>query len=602
MKKTCCFLIFLATGFTCADDWPQWRGVNRDAHSAETGLLKEWPEGGPKIKWQVETVGVGYSSVSVSDGKIYTMGDLAGIEHIIALDEKTGKKLWAVQPDPVAQRLDQEVEEKFSQFDKDDDGKLSEIEALEGMGSRALDSDTPGDGDPAKIAADRAALYLSTWDSNGDGKLDPAEIPRRLDRKAGEIDSQSGGRTEINSIAKARAEMTLKALDKDGDEKISRDEANSNSFGRYFGNIDNNANKDQFVTVEEMQPVFAKGERGKDGLLTKDEIAGYFEKRYPGEDGILTKEDFKGSIGGYRNGMGDGPRGTPLVEGNMVYVEGGNGDVACLAAATGSTVWHVNLVADFGGGRPGWGYSESPLIVGDVMYVTPGGNQGTLLSLKKSDGSPVWQSEGTTQRAHYSSPVFAEIAGKKQIVQFGNKSTFGVAQDTGELLWEYSNAANGTANCSTPIVDGDLVLASSAYGTGGGVAKISNEGDGQKAEEVWFEKALQSHHGGLVKVGDHVYGFGSGGLICIDFKTGEIAWQDRSVGKGSVIYADGHLYCLGENHKVALVEATPTGYVEKGRFEIESRGRPSWAHPVIANGVLFIRDQHVLTAYDVKAN
>ena len=127
------------------------------------------------------------------------------------------------------------------------------------------------------------------------------------------------------------------------------------------------------------------------------------------------------------------------------------------------------------------------------------------------------------------------------------------------------------------------------------MAKITSGG----ADEVWFEKSLQSHHGGLVKVGDHIYGFGSGGLLCMDFKTGEIVWRDRSVGKGSIIYADGHLYCLGERHQMALVEANPGSYIEKGRFEIENRGRPSWAHPVIANGVLYIRNQEVLTAYGI---
>jgi outer membrane protein assembly factor BamB len=179
---------------------------------------------------------------------------------------------------------------------------------------------------------------------------------------------------------------------------------------------------------------------------------------------------------------------------------------------------------------------------------------------------------------------------------------FGVTFDDGNFLWKYSGAANGTANCATPIIDGDYVLSSSAYGTGGGLVKISTDGKVQKADELWFDKAFANHHGGLVKIDDHVYGFGQGGLLCVNFLTGKIAWQDSSVKKGSLIYADGQLYCLGEGHEVALVEATPEAYKEKGRFKIETQGRPSWAHPVVANGRFYIRDQHMLTAYDVKGN
>ena len=299
--------------------------------------------------------------------------------------------------------------------------------------------------------------------------------------------------------------------------------------------------------------------------------------------------------------MGDGPRGTPTVDGNRLYVEGGNGDVACLETATGKTVWHVNLRADFGGGVPGWGYSESPLIVGDLIIVTPGGKAGTLLALDKHTGQPVWRSKEVTEGAHYSSPVVAVIGGVRQIVQFANQSVFGVSLDNGESLWRYTAPANGTANCCTPIVVEDLVFASSAYGTGGGLVKIVSAGSRQLAEEVYFEKKVACHHGGLVLVGDYLYSCGGGPLLCMELKTGKIRWQSRSAGKGSLCVADGMLYVLGENHELALAEVTPEGYREHGRFKIPGHDRPAWAHPVVTGGRLYVRDQQSLIAYDVSA-
>jgi len=234
------------------------------------------------------------------------------------------------------------------------------------------------------------------------------------------------------------------------------------------------------------------------------------------------------------------------------------------------------------------------------VIVTPGGKNGTLAALNKATGEVVWRSAGETQGAHYSSAVAAEINGVRQIVQFAGRSLFAVDAKTGKPLWSYSNANNGTANCSTPIVYGRHVFAASSYGTGGGLAEISAEGEKQTAKEVYFEKKMQNHHGGMVLIDGHLYGFGSGGLICMEYLTGKIAWTKNSVGKGSLVYADGMLYCLGEGHEVALVEANPAEYVEHGRFKIERLlGRPSWAHPVVANGRFYIRNQHRLTAYDV---
>lgn len=313
----------------------------------------------------------------------------------------------------------------------------------------------------------------------------------------------------------------------------------------------------------------------------------------------------------YKHGKGDGARSTPTVEGELLYVEGGGGDVACLKTSDGSTVWATHLVDDFGGKVPSWGFSESPLIDGDKVIITPGGSDGCVAALNKLTGDVLWRSETVRDKAHYCSALAVDSLGVHQIITFtggiGSKKdpvaaprVIGLDAATGDLLWSYENSANRTANVSTPIFADDMVFTASAYGTGGGLAKLSKTGEGFQAKEVYFERSMQNHHGGIVMIDGYMYGFGSGGLICMDFRTGEMMWRDRSVRKGSLTYADGHLYCYGEKNEVALVEATPKGYVEKGRFKVAKGDFPTWAHPVVANGKLYLRDMNKLTCYSVR--
>ncbi len=389
----------------CGADWPQFRGVKRDGTSEETGLLRAWPKDGPAVAWKAEGLGAGYSSLAVAGGKVYTMGTIEDREHVIAMEESSGKILW---------------------------------------------------------------------------------------------------KTNISDTA------------------------------------------------------------------------------------------------AYRNGQGDGPRATPTVDGDRVYVESGSGDIACLECESGKIVWVKSLVKDFGGAVPGWGYSESPLVIGKGLIVTPGGDKGAVVALNKMNAEVVWRSKDQTQRAHYVSPQVAEINGVKQIVQMGATSVFGLDLLTGKALWEFKRANNATANCAMPIVFADHVFASSAYGTGAALYAVMPDGSGHKVAERYTEKKMDNHHGGIVMVGDEIYGFGHGGLICMNLATGHINWTDKSVSKGSLIAADGMLYCLGEGHELALVEVNKDKYVEHGRFKLPEHGKPSWAHPVVANGKLFIRDQETVTAYVVK--
>jgi len=378
--------------------WPQWRGPNRDGVSKETGLLKQWPAEGPPLVWKATGAGLGYSSFSISDGKLYTMGVRGDREFVIALDVATGKEAWA----------------------------------------------TP-----------------------------------------------------------------------------------------------------------------------------------------------------HGSA--FRNDHGNGPRGTPTIDGDRVYALGGNGDLSALDARTGKIVWAKNVLKEFGGSNITWGISESPLVLGNKVLINPGGPNASIVALNKADGAVIWKSQ--SDGAGYSSAIPVEINGATQVVFFTSERAVGLDAKDGRLLWDYSRPSNNVANVATPIVRANRVFISSDYGTGGGVVEIKPD---NKAQEIWFTKDMRNHHSSSVLIGDYLYGFSSAILTAIKFDTGEIAWRDRSVGKGSLVYADGHLYCFSENGVVGLVEATPTGYKEKGRFRIPQDQLPTWTHPVVAGGRLYLRDQDTIYAFDVR--
>jgi outer membrane protein assembly factor BamB len=299
-----------------------------------------------------------------------------------------------------------------------------------------------------------------------------------------------------------------------------------------------------------------------------------------------------------------GSASTPTVDGDRLYALGESGDLVCLQVADGKLLWKKNLVSEFGGRVPGWGYSESPLVDGEKVIATPGGSGATLVALNKRTGDVIWKAQVPDgNSAQYASAIVADVDGQRQYIQFLGGGVVGIAAKDGQLLWRYENPANHTANIATPIYRDHCVFAASGYGTGGGLARLTAGSGGATATEVYFTKRMQNHHGGVVLVGDNLYGFDGSNLTCLKWKTGEVAWSDRSVGKGSLVSADGLLFLRGESGAVALAEATPSGYVEKSRFAQPERSRePAWPHPVVAGGRLYLRDQDLLFCYDVKGS
>jgi outer membrane protein assembly factor BamB len=386
--------------------WPQFNGPNRDNKSTETGLLQSWPKEGPELVWSSTGMGIGYSTVAVADGVIYTMGNKGESEAVIALDAGTGAKIWS---------------------------------------------------------------------------------------------------TPISWASKLSA--------------------------------------------------------------------------------------------------GDGPRSTPTVTRDAVFALGGNGDLACLETASGKVRWRKNIMEKFGGRVPGWGVCESVLVDGDNVICTPGGDKGTIVALKAATGEVAWKSVVPQKDgAGYASAAIADVGGVKHYVQFTAAGTVGVRASDGDFLWREDSAANPTANCSSPLVVNDLVFSASAYGQGGALVKLKADDSTVKAERVYHTDKMKNHHGDMVIVDGLVFGSDDAIFTCLELESGKVKWQNRSVGKGAVTFADGCIYLRSEGGPVALIEANGDAYREKGRFTQPNRSSASaWAHPVVAGGRLYLRDQDLLLCYDVSA-
>ena len=298
---------------------------------------------------------------------------------------------------------------------------------------------------------------------------------------------------------------------------------------------------------------------------------------------------------------GPGPRSTPTVDGDRLYVLTEHGDLACLRVQDGSTIWQRNILKDFGARNIPWLISESPLIEGNNVIVTPGGRNAGVAALDKVSGKTVWTSKELSDEAGYASVVAGDVQGVRTLMTLTSAAGVGVRASDGKLMWRYPRVANGTANIATPVFHDNKVFYTSNYGVGGALLGLTAQAGSVQSSEIYFTREMQNHHGGVVLVNGYLYGFNNSILAALEFATGKLMWRHRSVGKGSLIYADGHLVILSEDNVVGLAEATPSAYKEKGRFPIADQGWPSWAHPVVAGGRLFIRNQGTLASYDVHA-
>jgi outer membrane protein assembly factor BamB len=325
------------------------------------------------------------------------------------------------------------------------------------------------------------------------------------------------------------------------------------------------------------------------------------------KDGQIVWTTRLGKVGPNQIAQYPCARSTPTVDGKMVYALGSDGDLVCVKAEDGKVQWHKSLRSDFGGEPGAWAYAESPLIDGDVLVCTPGGKTATLIALDKKTGDVLWKSAvpGGDQ-AGYASVIIVEAAGHKQYVQFVQKGVVGVDAKTGKFLWRYDQSGKSPANIATPVADGGYVYTSAGKSGYGALVHLKPAKDGVAAEEVYYENGLPTSIGGSVLIGKYLYGTNLDGLLCVEFATGKVKWENQSVAPASVCFADGLLFLHGEKGDVALVETTPDAYREKGHFSPPDQPKhtrfmeKAWAYPVVANGRLYIRDLGMLWCYDVK--
>jgi outer membrane protein assembly factor BamB len=314
------------------------------------------------------------------------------------------------------------------------------------------------------------------------------------------------------------------------------------------------------------------------------------------------------------NPWGDGPRSTPTVDGDTVYALGGAGVLAAVAAADGRLLRTRDLRKDLEGELQtgfgiDWGYCESPLVDGDRIIVCPGGAKGAMVALDKHTGNVVWRCTAAVGVQTYSSTMPITVGGVRQYVQVLGNGVVGVAAADGRLLWHHKIAFGLGVHVPTPVVHGDSVYVTTGYVIGCTRLKLSADGKAVRAEPAYSNKEMTNHHGGVVLLDGHVYGYSDNrGWVCQEFAAGRTVWAEKDkLGKGSIAAADGRLYVLTERGgHVGLLAASPAGYVEHGRFtlpKLSGQRKPRggvWTHPVIAGGRLYLRDQELLYCFDVR--
>ena len=307
---------------------------------------------------------------------------------------------------------------------------------------------------------------------------------------------------------------------------------------------------------------------------------------------VESARSFKESQGG------NGPRSTPTLDGDRVYTLGATGILLCLNNRTGEILWKRNILDDFDTENLYWGVSTSPLVEKDMLLVNVGGAGTSVVAFNKYSGDVIWKKH--TDVASYSSPISITVEGVREIVFFCGRSIVGLSPVDGQLHWRQEWTTLSDMNIATPIFSDPLLFISSGRGTGSGVFRLRRLGESVRAEVQWTSKIMRNHFNGCVLVGEHVYGFDNAILKCIRLEDGEVMWADRSVGKGSLISASGHLFILEEHGDIGVVEATPEEYREKGRMNILDY--KSWTPPAIAGGRLYVRDQKNIACLDLRGS
>ncbi|KKL82798.1 hypothetical protein LCGC14_1981150 [marine sediment metagenome] len=299
------------------------------------------------------------------------------------------------------------------------------------------------------------------------------------------------------------------------------------------------------------------------------------------------------------NGPYPGARTMPTYDDGLLYHMNPTGKLTALKAATGELVWSVDLKAEFGARYGMWAMAENVVVDGDRVFCIPGGSKALVAALDKRTGKTVWTSKGLGTTSAYCSPLAVQRGSRRLIVTVTSSAIVGLDAKTGATLWQRPYRNRYAVHANTPIHHDGIIYVTSGYKLGGVALKLSD--DGSKITELWTDKKLDAQHGGVVLLDGHLYGAGEKTWICLELKSGNVVHEAKGVGKGSVTYADGMLYCYSERGTLGLVKASPKAHEMVSSFKVTKGVGKHWAHPVVAAGRLFIRHGDVLMAFDVKA-
>jgi outer membrane protein assembly factor BamB len=295
-----------------------------------------------------------------------------------------------------------------------------------------------------------------------------------------------------------------------------------------------------------------------------------------------------------------GTRGSVIPDGGRLYVVSGHGKALCLDASTLNVIWERDYAKDWGGEIPKYGVNESPLVVGEKLILTPGGPEHNVVAVNKATGELIWSSKAMGDISSYCCPIYVDDQQIPQIVTITGHNVVGLDISNGAMLWSYPFTNRFFEHPNTPVYDEGMILCSSSYGVGSVMLRLT--GGGRGVERVWEAKQLDVRTGHMVKIGDYAYGAGdyNRGWYCVEWKTGRQMYEDRSLAAGAVIAAGDMLYCYSDKGEVALVKASPEGFAVEGRFPVKFGTAAHWAHPVIHQGVMYVRHGDALAAYAVK--
>jgi outer membrane protein assembly factor BamB len=296
----------------------------------------------------------------------------------------------------------------------------------------------------------------------------------------------------------------------------------------------------------------------------------------------------------------DGSRGTITTSDGKLYLISGLGILYCFDKNSLNLIWEKNLLQTYNASNITWGITESPLIIGGKVIATPGGKQHNMVALNKNTGELIWSTPAMGDQSAYCSPIFIDDQEVPLIVTMTANHVIGVDAETGEMLWSYPNSNRWSVHANTPVYGDNMILVTSGYGRGSTMLRLTNGGRG--VQQAWFNENLDNRIGGMVKVGNYVYGSGDNNRFwfCADWLTGEIKWQERGLAMGAIIANNNMLYLYTDRGDMVLAKATPYRFENAGRFPITLGTNQHWAHPVIYNGVLYVRRGDTIMAYNIK--